>query len=86
MAGTHGVVLGRESGLGTMLDNKAPTELVEAAIRRKFSDAVIHAVAVKPDMDHDGDAILRVTVVVGTASRGLIRRRCWTHRAVFGPS
>ena len=47
-----------------MLDNKALTELVEAVIRRQFSDGVIHAVAVKPDVDHDGDAILRVTVVV----------------------
>lgn len=47
-----------------MLDNKALTELVEAVVRRQFSDAVIHAVAVKPDLDHDGDAILRVTVVV----------------------
>ena len=47
-----------------MLDNKALTELAETVIRRQFSDAVIHAVAVKPDVDHDGDAILRVTVVV----------------------
>ena len=47
-----------------MLDNKALTELVEAVVRRQFSDAVIHAVAVKPDVDHDGDDILRVTVVV----------------------
>lgn len=47
-----------------MLDNKALTEIVEAVIRRQFSDAVIDTVAVKPDVDHDGDAILRVTVVV----------------------
>jgi len=47
-----------------MLDNKALTGLVGAVIRRQFSDAVIHAVAVKPDVDHDGDDILRVTVVV----------------------
>lgn len=47
-----------------MLDNKALTELVEAVIRRQFSDAVINTVAVKPDVDHDGDDILRVTVVV----------------------
>ena len=47
-----------------MLDNKALTELVEAVIRRQFSDATIHSVTVKPDVDHDGDAILRVTVVV----------------------
>ena len=47
-----------------MLDNKAVTGLVEAVVRRHFSDAVVHAVAVKPDVDHDGDDILRVTVVV----------------------
>ena len=47
-----------------MLDNKALTEFVETIIRRQFSDAVIHSVAVKPDVDHDGDPILRVTVVV----------------------
>ena len=47
-----------------MLDNKALTQLAEAVIRRQFSDAVIHAVAVKPEVYHDGDAILRVTVVV----------------------
>lgn len=47
-----------------MLDNKVLTELAETVIRRQFSDAVIHAVAVKPDVDHDGDDILRVTVVV----------------------
>lgn len=47
-----------------MLDNKALTELVGTVIRRQFSDATIHSVAVKPDADHDGDAILRVTVVV----------------------
>lgn len=47
-----------------MLDNKVLTELAETVIRRQFSDAVIHAVAIKPDVDHDGDAILRVTVVV----------------------
>ena len=47
-----------------MLDNKALTELVGTVIRRQFSDAVIHAVTVKPDVDHDGDDILRVTVVV----------------------
>ena len=47
-----------------MLDNKELTELVATVIRRQFSDAVIHAVAVKPDVDHDGDDILRVTVVV----------------------
>lgn len=47
-----------------MLDNKALTELVEAVVRRQFSDAAIHAVTVKPDVDHDGDAILRVAVVV----------------------
>lgn len=47
-----------------MLDNIKLTELVETVVRRQFSDAVIHAVAVKPDVDHDGDAILRVTVVV----------------------
>ncbi len=47
-----------------MLDNKALTELAGTVIRRQFSDAVINTVAVKPDVDHDGDAILRVTVVV----------------------
>ena len=47
-----------------MLDNKALTELAETVIRRQFSDAVIHAVTVRPGLDHDGDAILRVTVVV----------------------
>ena len=47
-----------------MLDNKALTELVEAVVRRQLSDAVVDTVAVKPDVDHDGDAILRVTVVV----------------------
>ena len=47
-----------------MLDNKALTELVETVIRRQFSDAVIHSVVVRPDVDHDGDDILRVTVVV----------------------
>lgn len=46
------------------MDNKALTELVATVIRRQFSDASIHDVAVKPDVDHDGDAILRVTVVV----------------------
>lgn len=48
-----------------MLDNKALTELADTVVRRQFSNAVIHAVAVKPDVDHDGDAILRVTVMVG---------------------
>ena len=47
-----------------MLDNKALTELAETVIRRQFSDTVIHAVTVRPGLDHDGDAILRVTVVV----------------------
>lgn len=47
-----------------MLDNEALTELVGTVVRRQFSDAVIHGVAVKPGVDHDGDAILRVTVVV----------------------
>ena len=47
-----------------MLDNKGLTELADAVIRRQFSDAVVETVAVQPDVDHDGDAILRVTVVV----------------------
>ena len=36
---------------------------MEAVIRRQFPDDVTYAVAVKPDVDHDGDDILRVTVV-----------------------
>ena len=47
-----------------MLDDKALTELADTVIRRQFSDAVIHAVTVRPGLDHDGDPILRVTVVV----------------------
>ena len=47
-----------------MLDNGKLTELVGRVVREQFSDAVIDTVAVKPDADHDGDAILRVTVVV----------------------
>ena len=47
-----------------MLDNKALTEFVEAVVRRQFSDSIVDHVTVKPDMDHDGDPILRVTVVV----------------------
>lgn len=46
------------------MDNKALTEFVEAVVRRQFSDAVVDHVTVKPDLDHDGDPILRVTVVV----------------------
>lgn len=47
-----------------MMDSGALTELVGAVIRQQFSDAVIHSVAVEPGVDHDGDAILRVMVVV----------------------
>lgn len=71
---------------GIMLDNKALTELVETVIRRQFSDAVVHAVAVKPDVDHDGEDILRVTVVVQDGIEGLDPKRCSTRRAIFGPS
>ena len=47
-----------------MLDDKELTEFVATVIRRQFSDTVIGTVAVKPDVDHDGDDILRVTVVL----------------------
>ena len=54
-----------------MLDNKALTGLVEAVIRRQFPDDVIYAVPVKPDVDHDGDDILRVAVVVRDGNQEL---------------
>ena len=46
-----------------MLDDRMLTEPVGTVIRRQFSDAVIGTVAVRPDVDHDGDDVLRVTVV-----------------------
>ncbi len=50
--------------MGTMLDNEALTGLVDRIVREQFSDTIVHAVRAKPGLDHDGDAILRVTVVV----------------------
>ena len=46
-----------------MLDDRTLTEPVGTVIRRQFPDAVIGTVAARPDVDHDGDDILRVTVV-----------------------
>lgn len=54
-----------------MLDSKALTELIEGVVKRQFSEAVINNVDVRPDVDDDGDAVLRVTVVFETSGETL---------------
>lgn len=54
-----------------MLDDRELSELVGRIVRRRFSDAVINVVDVKTDVDSDGDAVLRVTVVFETNAETL---------------
>ena len=58
-----------------MLDSKALSALVGNIVKRQFSEAVINNVDVKPDVDSDGDAVLRVTIVFETNDKTLDRNK-----------
>lgn len=58
-----------------MLDNEALSELVGKIVKRQFTEAVIHSVNVKSDVDSDGDDVLRVTIVFETSGKTLDRNK-----------
>jgi len=58
-----------------MLDNESLNELVGKIVKRQFSEAAIHSVNVKSDVDSDGDAVLRITIVFETSGKTLDRNK-----------
>lgn len=58
-----------------MLDSRTLSEFVGNIVKRQFSEAVIDNVDVKSDVDSDGDAVLRITIVFETSSKTLDRNK-----------
>ena len=52
-----------------MMIDQSLEGIIENVIREWFSDAEINSVSIVPDVDSDGDQILRITVVFDTREK-----------------